>query len=167
MTGLHLYYVDPVNEVLKGEVPCTQHIHPENSPPSSSKGGNETPSFMITIPVRRIRIILCCIDFHQLFSPIELRFFFVALLASHNPKTTKKNVFLFVSPVVYPSIEQGVLQPGEPGIIREFENGHKIRENCHKMNVDAKFGNFWAVYDTMIILFLKSYFKLYISGFEN
>ena len=68
------------------------------------------------------------------------KIFFVALLASHNSKTT--NVFLSVSPVVYPSIEQGVLQPGEPGIIREFENGHKIRENCHKMNVDAKFGNF-------------------------
>ena len=55
---------------------------------------------------------------------------------------------------------QGVLQPGkpgEPGIIREFENcsgkpGNvrefkkkllKIRGNCHKVNVEVKYVNFW------------------------
>ena len=59
-------------------------------------------------------------------------------------------------PVIKKCLSQGVLQPGEPGIIREFENRSgkpgnireikkklvKIMENCPKMNVEAKFVNF-------------------------
>ena len=51
--------------------------------------------------VRRIRIILCRTDFRMFFSQIELRFFFVVLLASHNPKTTikKMSVCMSVRPI--------------------------------------------------------------------
>ena len=55
--------------------------------------------------VRRTRIILCRTDFRLLFSQIELRFFFVVLLASHNPKTTikKMSVCMSICPTCIPS----------------------------------------------------------------
>jgi len=80
------------------------------------------------------------------------------------------NIFSFVLNMVGEGTAQlyrGVLKPGKPGNIGEFwKKKIEIRENCHKMNVEAKFVNLLTVNGTLIILFLKSYCKLNIRGWK-